>query len=105
MKLENGIKLIDIRRPEEWQQTGIVEDSIKSTAFDAEGRFLKSFTEMLEKTIQPEEEFALICRTGNRTAALSNWLATQGGYRNVLNVQDGITEWIKERRPVRSPSN
>jgi rhodanese-related sulfurtransferase len=99
-KLENGIKLIDIRRPEEWQQTGVVGDSIKSTAFDNEGRFLRSFMEMLEKTVQPDEEFAVICRTGNRTATLSNWLVTKGGYRNVLNVQDGITSWIKEERPV-----
>lgn len=99
-KLENGIKLIDIRRSEEWQQTGIVDGSIKSTAFDAQGRFLESFAEMLKNTVQPDEEFAVICRTGNRTAALSNWLATKGGYKNVLNVQDGIVSWIKEGRSV-----
>ena len=99
-KLENGIKLIDIRRPEEWQQTGVVDGSIKSTAFDAEGRFQQSFIEMLEKTVQTDEAFALICRTGNRTAALSNWLATRGGYRNVINVKDGITDWISDGRPV-----
>ena len=99
-KLENGIKLIDIRRPDEWQQTGVVDGSIKSTAFDSEGRFLRSFMKMLEKTVQPDEEFVVICRTGNRTATLSNWLVTKGGYRNVLNVQDGITSWIKEERPV-----
>jgi len=99
-RLESGIKLIDIRRPEEWQQTGVVDGSIKSTAFDSEGRFLKSFMEMLEKTVEPDEEFAVICRTGNRTASLSNWLVTKGGYRNALNVQGGITSWIKEERPV-----
>ena len=99
-KLESGIKLIDIRRPEEWQQTGVVDGSIMSTAFDSEGRFLKSFMEMLEKTVEPDEEFALICRSGNRTATLSNWLVTKGGYRNILNVQAGITSWIKEERPV-----
>ena len=99
-KLERGIKLIDIRRPEEWAQTGIVDGSIKSTAFDGQGQFLKSFVEMLEKTVQPDEEFAVICRTGNRTANLSNWLATRGGYKNVLNVQDGITSWIKQGLPV-----
>ena len=99
-KLENGVKLIDIRRPEEWQQTGVVAGSIRSTAFDAEGRFQRSFIDMLQKTVHPEEEFVLICRTGNRTATLSNWLATRGGYRNVVNVRDGITDWIGEGRPV-----
>ena len=99
-KMQNGIKVIDIRRLDEWKQTGIVEGSIQSTAFDSQGRFLQSFVQMLEKTVKPDEEFALICRTGNRTAALSNWLVTKGNYKNVLNVRDGITSWIKEERPV-----
>ena len=99
-KLESGIKLIDIRRPEEWKQTGVVEGSIKLTAFDGQGRFLNTFVETLKQTVQPDEEFAVICRTGNRTANLSNWLVTNGGYKNVLNHQDGITSWIMEGRPV-----
>lgn len=99
-KMENGIKLIDIRRPDEWQQTGIVDGSIKLTAFNGQGQFQQSFLTMLKNTVQPDEEFAVICRTGNRTANLSNWLATKGGYKNVLNVQDGIVSWIKEGRAV-----
>jgi rhodanese-related sulfurtransferase len=99
-KIQSGIKIIDIRRLDEWRQTGIVEGSIQSTAFDNQGRFLQSFMQMLEKTVKPDEEFALICRTGNRTAVLSNWLATEGNYKNVLNVKDGITSWIKEERPI-----
>ncbi len=102
-KLKNGMKLIDIRRPEEWKQTGVVEGSVKSTAFDGQGRFQESFVEMLKKTVRPDEEFAVICRTGNRTAALSNWLMTEGGYRNVLNVQNGIVSWIKGGLPVSKP--
>lgn len=99
-KVQSGIKLIDIRRLDEWTQTGIVEGSIQSTAFDSQGRFLQSFLQVLEKTVKPDEEFALICRTGNRTAALSNWLATEGNYKKVLNVKDGIVSWIEENRPV-----
>ncbi len=104
-KLERGVKLIDIRRPEEWRETGVVEGSIKATAFDADGRFLKSFVETLERTVQPDEEFVLICRTGNRTAALSNYLVTRGGYGTVLNHGAGITDWIGEGRPVDNSGN
>ena len=99
-KIADGITLIDIRRPEEWQQTGIVEGSIKATAFDAQGRFLQTFLDTLNNTVKPDEEFALICRTGNRTAALSNWLASKGGYDKVLNVRDGIVSWIEQGLPV-----
>ena len=99
-KLKNGVKLIDIRRAEEWKQTGVVDGSIKLTAFDGRGRFIKSFVDMLAKSVQPDEEFILICRTGNRTATLSNWLSTEGGYKNVVNVKDGIVSWIKEGQSV-----
>jgi len=99
-KLDQGIKLIDIRRPEEWKETGVVEGSIQSTAFDDKGNFIPAFMEMLEKTVEPGEEFALICRTGNRTASLTNYLATKGGYPHALNVRDGITDWIKQGHPV-----
>ncbi len=99
-KMQKGVKVIDIRRLEEWKETGIVEGSIQSTAFDSRGRFLQSFLTTLEKTVKPDDEFAVICRTGNRTAALSNWLVSKGGYKNVLNVKNGITSWIAEKRPV-----
>jgi rhodanese-related sulfurtransferase len=100
LKLEKGIKLIDIRRPEEWRFTGVVEGSIKLTAFNNRGQFQKSFIGLLEKTVKPDEEFAVICQTGGRTAALSNWLASRGGYKNVLNIKDGIKSWIDEGRRV-----
>ncbi|MGB1612390.1 MAG: FKBP-type peptidyl-prolyl cis-trans isomerase [Arenicellales bacterium] len=102
-KLANGLTVIDIRRPEEWQETGIVAGSIKATAFDKDGRFQRSFLDILQQSVSPDEPFAVICRTGNRTAALSNWLITEGGYKGVINVQDGITAWIKEGRPVEKP--
>jgi rhodanese-related sulfurtransferase len=99
-KLKNGTQIIDIRRPEEWAETGVVEGSIKLTAFDNAGRFIPSFADELKKLVQPDEAFVLICRTGNRTGALSNWLASKGGYAQVINVEDGITAWIKEGLPV-----
>jgi len=99
-KLAEGVKLIDIRRPEEWRQTGIVEGSIKATAFDDNGDFMPSFIDVLKRTVEPGEEFALICRTGNRTAVLTNYLVTRGGYSNALNVRDGITGWIDAGHPV-----
>ncbi len=99
-KREAGTKIIDIRRPEEWAETGVVEGSIKATAFDASGRFLKSFVDKLVKTVKPDEEFIVICRTGNRTAMLSNWLVTRAGYGKVLNHGNGITDWIGAGLPV-----
>ncbi len=104
-RIDQGIKLIDIRRPEEWAETGVVEGSIKLTAFDNQGRFLRSFVDGLEEHVEADEEVLLICRTGNRTAMLSQWMATQGGFDNVVNVQYGITSWIADGRPVDKETN
>ena len=98
--LQQGVKLFDIRRQDEWKQTGVVEGSIQTTAFDNRGRFQQSFLDELARQVDKNEEFMIICRTGNRTAALANWLSTRGGYSKVHNVRDGITDWIDEGLPV-----
>jgi rhodanese-related sulfurtransferase len=100
-----AVKLVDIRRPEEWRQTGVVEGGIEAPAFNANGQFLRSFVDTLRQSVQPDEEFVVICRTGNRTAVLSNWLATQDGYSKVLNHQKGITDWISAGLPVDKTGN
>lgn len=98
--LNQGVVLVDIRREEEWQQTGIVKGSKTITFFDKTGHvsndFLPKFT-AIAKTDQP---IMLICRTGNRTKAASDALVNQLGYKNVMNVTTGIMGWIAEKRPV-----
>ncbi|MBT3489473.1 MAG: sulfurtransferase, partial [Gammaproteobacteria bacterium] len=46
----------------------------------------------------------LICRTGNRTARLSQALIKEMGWKNVYNVEKGITDWIKRGNPVVQPA-
>ncbi len=103
-KLADGVKIVDIRRPEEWAQTGVVEGSIRLTAFDRRG-FVRSFPQQLAELVKPEEEFMLICRTGNRTSMIANFLASRGGYQQVLNVENGITSWIQQGGAVVKPAN
>jgi len=98
--LARGVKIVDIRRPEEWRETGIVKGSEQITAFDETGRFLRSFPAAFEKLAQPDDEIILICRTGNRTSVLAQMLTEQAGYKRVYNVKDGILSWIEEKRPV-----
>ena len=99
-RLEAGVPIIDIRRPEEWKQTGVIAGSKLLTAFDKRGRLVKSFPQELAKLVGPDQEFMLLCRTGNRTAVIANALSQRGGYNQVVNVEKGITEWIKQGRPV-----
>lgn len=98
--LDQGVTLVDIRRPEEWRQTGIVKGSHTITLFDGSGRVVEDFVSKFSAIASPEKPVALICRTGNRTRAASTMLIKQLGYKEVYNVTKGITDWIRNGKPV-----
>ena len=98
--LNDNIPIYDIRRPDEWIQTGVIEDSNLLTFADADGRIKPSFVSHFTAEINKDDAVILICRTGNRTSKLAHYLADELGYTNVFNVDDGITQWIREKRPV-----
>jgi len=95
-----GVPVYDIRRTDEWQQTGVVEGSHKLTFVDDKGRVMPDFVEKFTKAVGKNDPVILICRTGNRTDALSRALVEQLGYTKVYNVKNGITRWISEGQPV-----
>jgi len=95
-----GVPVYDIRRLDEWQQTGIVEGSRKLTFVDKSGRPNPEFFSRFTAEIGKDDPVILICRTGNRTDVLGRHLVEQMGYTKVYNVQDGISQWIREQHPV-----
>jgi rhodanese-related sulfurtransferase len=96
--LQEKITLIDIRRPEEWTQTGVVAGSQKLTVFNKNGSINPNLVNELKRIAPADKPVALICRTGNRTRVASKMITTQLGYKTVYNVQHGITKWIAEGR-------
>ncbi len=100
MMLEKDIPIYDVRRPEEWRQTGVVEGSKLLTFVEARGNLKPDFIERFTAANSPQDHVILICRTGNRTSSLARLLVEKMGYTQVYNVRDGITSWIRENRPV-----
>lgn len=98
--LAQGVPIYDIRRPEEWRQTGVVEGSRKLTFMDASGRPNPEFLPRFGAEVGKNAPVVLICRTGNRTDVLARELVEKMGYTQVYNVRDGITRWIGEGNPV-----
>lgn len=98
--LNRGVKIIDLRRQDEWDQTGLIKDSVKLTAFDDRGKFVRSFVAELAAIANPEDEVIFICHAGNRSAVIANFLTQQRGYEKVFNVTEGIDKWIKDGQPV-----
>ena len=98
--LDKNIPMYDVRRPEEWKQTGVIEGSHLLTFSDSSGQLKPDFLSRFIADINKDEPVILICRTGNRTSKLAYYLTEELGYTNIYNVNNGITKWIRENRPV-----
>jgi len=98
---KNGSIVIDIRRQEEWEETGIIKGSETITAFTKDGKihpdFPKKFFDLIDDVDVP---ILLYCRTGNRTGMLGKALIDQLGHTNVSHLSDGIVGWKKQELPI-----
>jgi rhodanese-related sulfurtransferase len=98
--LGRGVRIVDLRRQDEWAQTGVIAGSERLTAFDGSGNFNREFPAAFQSLVKPDEEVVVICWQGHRSSAIANMLSEQGGYTKVYNVTDGIRKWIKDGKPV-----
>ena len=99
--LQDNVPLYDIRRAEEWLETGVIEDSRLLTFVDAGGRVKPDFMDRFTSAVAKDDAVILICRTGSRTRSLARYLTEQMGYTQVYNVRHGITRWISDDRPIK----
>lgn len=98
--LEKGTPIYDVRRPDEWRQTGVIEGSQRLTFVDDNGRLIPDFLSRFTQAVGKNDPVILICRTGSRTDVLARHLIEKLGYTQVYNVRDGITNWIRAGLPV-----
>lgn len=94
---EDGVIIVDIRRPQEWVETGVIEGAETITAFRENGslhpNFQKNFMEAVPSQNTP---VLLYCRTGNRTSSLGLALVEQLGFSHVSHLANGIVGWKKD---------
>lgn len=99
---ESGaIVLVDIRRPDEWAETGIAQGAV---ALDMrEDAFVAQLVTL--RQTYPDTPIALICRTGNRSEYVVSTLAGQG-FPGLADVSEGMaggrngTGWIPAGLPI-----
>ena len=98
-----NIPIVDVRRSSEWDQTGIVPNSILLTFFDKKGNHnLDEWYKQLSLKINEGEPIILICRTGRRTKIIAEMMDKK--FDNVIyNAKDGITSWIDEKLKTVKP--
>ena len=94
-----GVAVIDVRRSEEWRETGVIEGSHLLTFFDKKGRYdLDRWLPALAAIAESDQPVALICRSGKRSGKVAHLLDEQFGYRHVYTARDGILGWLEEGR-------
>ena len=98
LELSNkNIPIVDVRSSAEWDQTGVIPDSILLTFFDKEGNYdLDEWYKKLLLEVAEDEPLILICRSGNRSRIIAEMMNTK--FDNVIyNAQRGIISWIDEK--------
>ena len=101
----SGAAVIDIRTAPEWKETGVVSGSKLLTFFDEKGQSDPAhWLGQLKSLTKPGQPVILMCRRGNRSRTVAQFMWQQAGYKPVYNVTSGINVWSREGRPV-VPSN
>lgn len=103
--IAGDIVLLDIRRPDEWQNTGIGEGALPLDMRRAD------FIEALDQITSGDRSkpIAVICARGVRSARLTRTL-TDAGYTNLIDVPEGMlgsasgAGWLAKGLPVVQPS-
>lgn len=92
----NKMKIIDIRTQGEWVQMGIIKDSHLITFFDEKyGYDTEAFMNELNKVVDKDEQFAIICNTGSRTKLIANFLGNKQDY-HVVNLTGGMMQLFQQ---------
>lgn len=96
-----GVTIIDVRRQDEWEQTGLVPGSHAITFFDEKGRYdVRQWLDQVSRITSPDKPVVLICAHGVRSSKIAELLDKRLGYADVHNVTEGIVSWIKSNNPV-----
>jgi len=100
-----ALTLIDIRRPDEWRQTGVAEDALRINMAHPQGT--PGFVGQVASEVGGDKNapIGLICRTGNRSTHMQRALR-EAGFTQVYNIDEGMTGsstgpgWIARGLPV-----
>ena len=96
-----GVPVVDVRRAEEWRETGVIEGSHLLTFFDRQGRYdLERWLPALARIAESGQPVAFICRSGKRSGRVARMLDERFGYGRVYTAREGILGWIGEGRPT-----
>ena len=88
-KLDRGdaVTIVDVREPFEWEISNLEEYGARLIPM---GELMRRLGE-----IDPADDLVIQCRSGNRSAQVTQFLRARG-YPRVANLQGGILAWSDE---------
>jgi rhodanese-related sulfurtransferase len=90
-----------VRTAGEWKQTGVIKGSHLLTFFDEQGRVdVNAWMAAFSKIAGPNDPVVLVCRSGNRTGQITQFLDQKAGYKKVSHLSRGINQWLANGKPV-----
>ena len=91
-KLDRGdpVTIVDVREPYEWGISNLGEYGAKLIP-------MRELADRLDE-LDPGEELVIQCRSGNRSAHVTQFLRERG-YPNVANLHGGILAWSRDVDP------
>lgn len=103
---QGELTIVDIRRPEEWRQTGTPQGAIR-LSFETHPAGPEGFVRDLSTALGDDrtKPFAIICRTGNRTGLLLPFLQANG-FTAARAIPEGMVGsragrgWLRHDLPV-----
>ncbi len=97
-----SVYLIDIRRPNEWKNSGVAQPAHKISMH--QNGFLEKLARLTDG--RKDAPIALICATGARSTYLAGELEKRG-FTNILNVSEGMfgsqagPGWLRRNLPTK----
>ncbi len=86
--IPEGAKILDVREDYEWE-AGHVDGAVHIP--------LDQLPDSLDN-LDPDQDFAVICRTGGRSARATQWLDAHG--YSAVNVNGGMGAWLEAGKPM-----
>ena len=98
--IKNNVPIVDIRTSDEWNQTGVIPNSILLTFFKKNGTYnFETWHKELGYVIDTNKPYVLICRSGRRTKIVSEMIDKKID-KLVYNASFGINSWLQSNLKV-----
>jgi len=102
--MQSGVPIIDIRRADEWRDTGIIKQSNLITFFDKKGNHnIEKWMSELKKIANESDPVIIICRSGGRSRIVANLLDQEANYSSVYDATNGMLSWINSKNKTVKP--